>query len=90
MKVGSIDGTHGWGQNLWNSLEDGGVWGIPRCGLIYQKDEPEKRLVLIARMPWFEELSVNEAELRARQDEDHEGVTKMMYAIGIEVTEDAA
>jgi len=90
MKIGSIDGTHGWGQNLWSSLEDGGVWGIPRCGLIYQKDEPEKRLVLIARMPWFDELSVTEAELRERQKHDHEGVTKMMYAIGIEVVEDLA
>jgi hypothetical protein len=88
MKIGSVDDTRGWATQLWESLEDGGIWGIPRCGLIYQKDEPEKRLVLLARMAWFEELSVSEAELRERQDEDHQGITRMMYAIGVEVIED--
>ena len=90
MKIGSIDGTQGFARNLWDSLADGGVWGVPRCGLVYMKDGPENRLVLVQRMPWFDELSVSEAELRERQDEDHLGITRMMYAIGIEVTEDTA
>ena len=87
MKIGSVDGTKGWGRELWASLADGGVWGVPRCGLIYQKDEPEKRLVLVQRMPWFAELSVTAEELRERQDYDHQRITQMMYAVGIEVIE---
>ena len=87
MSVGSIDGTHGFGRNLWAKLRDGGVWGVPRSGLVYMKDEAEKRLVLIARMP-AEETNLTPEQLKADQDWDHERITSMFAAIGIEVIED--
>jgi hypothetical protein len=89
MKVGSIDGTHGFAKNLWDQLADRGIWGVPRCGLIYQKREAEREFALIQRMPWFEELSVTEEDLRERQDYDHERIAPMFKAIGVEVVDRA-
>lgn len=85
----SLDGTQGFASQLWNSLTDGGVWGIPRCGLVYVKEAQEKRLVLIQRMPWEEGMPLFPEELRSHQDWDHERVVAMMNAIGVEVIEDA-
>ena len=88
MHIGSVDATRGFAKNMWNQLNDGGIWGIPRCGLIYQKRELAKQFVLTQRMPWFEELSVSAEELRQRQDDDHEGIKTLFAAIGVEVVED--
>lgn len=89
MKMPSLDGTQGFASQLWGSLTDGGIWGIPRCGLVYVKEAQERRLVLIQRMPWQEDMPCTAEELRESQDFDHERITAMMNAIGVEVIEDA-
>ena len=38
-----------WCQNLWQSIKLGGVWGIPRSGLMFRKTEKGFDLVDIAR-----------------------------------------
>ena len=75
-------------QNLWEMLNDGGLWAIPRVGLTYRKDLAGKRMVLFHRMPWFEGLSVSPEELAYRQDVDAQGVREMFFTIGIDVEEE--
>lgn len=86
--IGSIDGTHGFARGVWNMLKDGGIWGVPRCGLVYRKREGEKKLVLVDRMPWSEEMPIAEAELREFQDDDHKGIEAIFSVIGVEVVEE--
>ncbi|HYQ84112.1 MAG TPA: hypothetical protein VEP28_08940 [Rubrobacter sp.] len=77
-----------WAANLWRSLRDGGIWGLPRSGLVYTKDEAAKRMVLTMRVPWFAGLSASPEVLREAQDHDHAGVRDMFAAIGIDVVEE--
>jgi len=88
--LGSIDGSRGFARGIWDKLADGGVWGIPRCGLVYRKDAEAKELVLIMRMPWFEGLSASEQQLLDSQEHDHAGIIDMFDAIGVGVREEEA
>lgn len=36
-----------WCQNLVDSIRDGGVWGIPRSGLVFQFNQQEQTMTLI-------------------------------------------
>lgn len=36
-----------WCRNLVRTMTDGGVWGIPRSGVVFKIDKPNKQLVLI-------------------------------------------
>jgi hypothetical protein len=49
-------------------LREGGVWGVPACGLMFMKRDG--KLVLTARMPWMPEMAgtVTPAELKEQQD----------------------
>jgi hypothetical protein len=79
--------TTPWATNLWAMLNDGAVWGVPRSGMVYRKEEEAKRLVLIERlhydeaMPWTRESHIEQ------QADEHTGITKVFAAIGIEVTD---
>jgi hypothetical protein len=35
-----------WCQSLVNTIRHGGIWGIPRSGLVFRIDKEKKRLVL--------------------------------------------
>lgn len=35
-----------WCRNLVDAIRDGGVWGIPRSGLVFRIDHKNKQLVL--------------------------------------------
>lgn len=35
-----------WCQNLVNSMKHGGIWGIPRSGVVFEIDQINKRLIL--------------------------------------------
>lgn len=37
-----------WCRNLVATVKDGGVWGIPRSGLVFQIDKKAKQLTLIS------------------------------------------
>lgn len=86
-RVGPIDGTRGFAVELWDSLADGGHWGIPRCGLLYRKDALNNTMRLVLRAPWIEGLSISPEELVEAQDEDHQGITDMFAMIAIEVVD---
>ena len=40
-----------WCRSQWELMNDGGVWGIPRSGLVFKKDNEGKRLLLVNQMP---------------------------------------
>ena len=77
-----------WATNMWAMLKDGGVWTVPRTGQNYRKEEEAKRLVLVARIPWDEGCPISRERLLQLQDEDHEGITQVFAAIGVEVTDE--
>lgn len=72
-------------HSLWAMLAEGGVWGVPRSGLMYRKQDGQ--LVLYARMPHDPSLPLTPEELCEQQDADHAGISEMFRAIGIEVVE---
>lgn len=90
MNVKPIDEpSREFAQSLWDRITDGGVWAVPRTGLLYTKDEATNQMRLMMRMPWFPGLSVNANELAYHQDIDHQGVREMFFTIGVEVTDEA-
>lgn len=64
-------------------LRDGGVWGVPACGLIYMKRDG--KLVLTARMPWEPGMPVTREELWEMQDELIEQTAVHFTAAGVTV-----
>jgi hypothetical protein len=86
-RIGSIDGSGGFARGVWTMLRDGGVWTVPRCGLLYQKHEEEMKLALVSRLPWSEGMPFEPDELREFQDYDHEQIGKLFGSVGVEVVE---
>jgi hypothetical protein len=75
-----------WCANTFNLIRHGGVWGIPRTGLIFTRTG-ENELTLTARMPYMdgmEELLTPE-QLDEQQQSDYEGTRIHMEAAGITV-----
>lgn len=77
-----------WAISMWAMLKDGGNWALPRSGLLYRKESAAAELVLVARMPWDDQLPVDEFEWVTKQQNDHDGVKLMMSTIGVEVTDE--
>ena len=73
-----------WCQGLWDSIADGGVWAVPRSGIVLKKDEAAKRMTLSERMPWVPEMPGTPEDLRLYQDADFESVAKRFALIGVE------
>jgi hypothetical protein len=74
-----------WSRRTFAMLNEGGVWGVPRSGLVFQKRGAE--LVLIDRMPWAEGMPLTAEELRTYQDEDFALIRDRFVAAGIQVGE---
>jgi hypothetical protein len=72
-----------WSRRQFAMLRDGGVWGVPRSGLIFQRRGDE--LVLINRMPYTEELPVTPEQLAEQQRSDITVITAHFGAAGIVV-----
>jgi hypothetical protein len=78
------DDYSGWCRSLFESLAEGGVWGIPRSGLVLQKQGD--RLVLIRREPHDPGATLmTPAELTAYQDSELAEITRQFDCAGIEV-----
>lgn len=73
---------------IFEMIKVGGSWGVPRSGLVYQRDS-ETSLVLVARMPWMPEMdgTITPAQLAEQQQSDHEGMVAHLGAAGITVTD---
>jgi hypothetical protein len=56
-----------WCRRMWSVMADGGSWGLPASGLIFQKREAARELVLIDAMPHTPEMPITADELLARQ-----------------------
>jgi hypothetical protein len=74
-----------WSKGLWDSIADGGVWAVPRSGLVFRKDADRKRFVLSERMPWSAEMPRTAEELIAYQDDDFETIAARFALIGVAV-----
>lgn len=86
MSVRAIDPAHvEWCAAHFALMREGGVWGIPRSGMIFEKREG--KLVLVAEMPWQPEMAelCTAAQLREQQDEEFEAVSAHFGAAGIAV-----
>jgi hypothetical protein len=40
-----------WCRSIFKALEDDGVWGVPRTGMIFRKNEAAKTLVWVGSFP---------------------------------------
>lgn len=67
-------------------LKIGGVWGIPRSGLIFTRTG-EDELTLTARMPWMPEMEgvITREELVEQQQAEYELNRRYFGAAGIDV-----
>jgi hypothetical protein len=82
-----LNPTHvAWSANIFRTIRDGGVWGIPRSGLLFQKRG--NALALTARMPHDPAMPITSAQLREQQDSDYEGTVLHFGAAGITVTDE--
>jgi hypothetical protein len=75
-----------WCQFLWDSLEEGGTWSIPRTGLIFRKQNG--RLRMIASMPYHPDMQMSMQELLEYQDGDFDSTKEQFGKIGVEVVRD--
>lgn len=85
-----------WCQRHFRSLADGGIWGVPRSGLVFQRQG--EALVLIDRMPYTVELAEaagrrtgtlppSAEALLAFQDQDQALIAEHFREAGIKVFE---
>lgn len=74
-----------WSRRQFALIADGGVWAVPRSGMLFQRRG--QQLVLTVAMPWMPEMegAITVAELREQQDSEFEGIRKAFGAAGIEV-----
>lgn len=87
-----------WCRELFAGLRVGGVWAVPRSGLVFRRDAGE--LVLVDRMPWTDELQEaaavgldvpkSEQELSAYQDLDYRLIRDRFAGAGIRVRDGRA
>lgn len=77
-----------WSRNLFDALNDGGTWGVPRSGLIFTKRGEE--FVLTARMPWMEGMPITAAQVDEQQLSDFEAIRRHMADAGITVTDETS
>lgn len=73
---------------MFSMIRVGGVWGVPRSGLVYQRTS-ETTLVLTDRMPWMPEMegTITAEQLAEQQQSDHEGMVAHLGAAGVTVTD---
>jgi hypothetical protein len=72
-----------WSKNLFASLNEGGVWGVPRSGLMFRKRG--KEFVLFARMPHMKEMPITARQLRRQQNSDFAIIREKFAEAGIKV-----
>lgn len=74
-----------WCRQTFRTMQDGGSWGIPRSGLIFNKRG--NALVLVAVMPHDPAMPVTAEQLREQQTSDYQGTVLHFGAAGIAVTD---
>lgn len=74
-----------WSRGIFDSLRDGGVWAVPRSGLVFTRRGAG--LVLTSRMPWDAAMPVASERLVAYQAADFDAIAAVMLAAGVPVTD---
>jgi biotin carboxyl carrier protein len=77
------DASAVWCRSLFNSLSEGGAWGIPRSGLLFRKRGDV--LVLAGVMPHDRLMPISAERLRAMQNADSNLIARHFKAAGIKV-----
>lgn len=85
---GTLQTDVAWLAEMWEMLRDGGVWGVPRSGLIFEKREAERVLAVTARMPWMSAMPCSAAELDEQQRDEVEGIRARLEQVGITVIDE--
>jgi hypothetical protein len=80
-----LDGSRGWASSMWAMLNEGGIWAVPRSGLVFRKQGT--LFILHDRMPWIPEMPWPEREWAEIQRDDIEGIAAMFASIGVTVQE---
>lgn len=85
----TLDPQHvAWCRRLFESLNEGGVWGVPRSGLQFRRRDD--KLVLTQRMPHDKKMSMSEGELQEYQHQDYLDIKEHFEAAGIPVSSELA
>lgn len=87
--MSNLDTDHvAWCRRLFDMLNVGGVWGIPRSGLIFTRTD-ETTLTLTARMPYMDGMEeiLTPAQLREQQDDEYEQCAAHFRAAGVTVND---
>lgn len=75
-----------WSRGIFDGLRpDGGVWAVPRSGLIFTRRG--ESLILTARLPWSSSMSIPQADLEALQSGDYDAIALHMLAAGVPVSD---
>ena len=74
-----------WCRWMFELLNDGGEWAVPRSGLIFTKRAD--KFVLTAEMPWMPEMTgtITREQLREQQDTEFASIRDHFAAAGITV-----
>lgn len=72
-----------WCREMWRMLREGGRWGIPRSGLLFEKRNGQ--LTLVASMPHVAEMPITAEQLKRQQDSDFNATVERFGRVGIQV-----
>lgn len=75
-----------WSRNIFQTLREGGIWAVPRSGLVFQKREG--KFFLVQRMPWDESYPIPREEMRNFQTHDLRLISRYMRAAGVLVEDE--
>lgn len=87
MSTDTTDHT-AWCLSLFDSIVEGGVWGVPRNGLIFTKRNGE--FVLTDAMPWTDGMPLTADELAEYQASEFEETREQFAKAGITVRKEIA
>lgn len=74
-----------WCLQTFKMLAVGGVWGVPRSGLIFRKSEEPLVMELQSVMPYDESMPLSEEEFHEYQHDDFNVIKYAFKQAGIEV-----
>ncbi len=84
MRAKTLNPEHiAWCRQHFDQMRDGGIWAVPRNGLVFRRRGDE--LVLVDRMPHSPEMSCTATELREYQDSQFNETRVHFAAAGIPV-----
>ena len=72
-----------WCRTTFDMIKDGGSWGVPRSGLMFQRQGDT--LMLLGVMPHEDGMPISAAELTDQQDAEYRAIRRHFEAAGIKV-----